>query len=101
MVNFDALKKEYSWKQFMREFKQTSDRATFSIPLFSKYIFFVKFIMYVTSYFTKHVNELFWLDPQKVLFSFQIWRLFTAPLITLHFLPTFYVYLPCYTFLVL
>ena len=47
-------------------------------------------MMYAVSCFTSTVNEALWLQPQKVLFSFQLWRLFTAPLITLHFPYTLY-----------
>lgn len=41
-----------------------------------------KIILYITSWATSFLNNLICVHPSKTLFSFQLWRLLTAPLAT-------------------
>ena len=64
-----------------------------------RYLFISKFMFWVISIFSPSLNELCHLDPNKMLFQFQLWRLFTAPLITMNYFSSFCLVVPVFLLL--
>jgi hypothetical protein len=98
---WDNLKKEYSCALCLLEFKSTLDRMVNYAPLFTKYVIVVKTLFYMLSWATTHVNDACVLVPEKVFFELQVWRLFTAPLVTTSFFSSFWILIPFYALAVL
>jgi hypothetical protein len=98
-LDCSALKKEYSCTQFNQELKATISKAIDSLPLFSKYLFLAKSLVWLASWFIS--VQCLALEPEKVLYSFQLWRVFTAPLVTESFISTFNLWLPAYLLLII
>jgi len=79
---FDQAKGEYRYDIFVKEFQETMRKVNEQCTLFVRYLMAVKTLYYVVWWFTAAWTLASQLDAEKLIYDFEIWRLFTAPLVT-------------------
>ena len=97
--NYDIrqiLSNEYSRKQSWYEFKQALDRSRSQIPLFTKYLLAVRFVLYWVSWITGAPNEFMMADPDLTFKEMQMWRIVLSPLVVTSFWFDIILVMPVY-----
>ena len=78
----DTIKGEYRYDIFVKEFKETMRKVNEQLTCFVRYLLVAKTLYYLVWWFTPSLTLRSQLNAEKLLFDFEIWRIFTAPLVT-------------------
>ena len=72
------------------------DRSRSQIPLFTKYLLTVRFVLYWVSWITSAPNEFMMADPDLAFKEMQLWRIVLSPLVVTSFWFDIILVMPIY-----